>query len=197
MKILPVDTLNELFENWKIGDENSFEKLFNQLFPALLKFANKTLRDAGQAEELVMDIFYKIWSKKNELCIQGDIDKYLYKCVKHGIIDHYRKKIPSFQPLDELETPLDFQPACDEKLINTELEHHYSYAISRLSPKRQEVYKLSRMDGMSYKEIASYTGLSINTVENHMSAALRFLKTYLKEADIILAIFLSLHIFFQ
>lgn len=189
----PYEILNKLFESWKEGDEKSFEKIFNQLFPTLLKFAYRALKDDALAEELVMDVFFKIWNKKNVLTIQGNIEQYLYKCVKYAIIDHYRKRVPKFQVFNNTDS---FQPACDERIINIEIEQHYQYAISQLSPKRKEVYQLSRIEGMSYKEIASHTGLSVNTVENHISAALQFLRAYLTKVDIILSTLISLYIFF-
>lgn len=186
---------NDLFEEWKRGNETAFEQLFNQLFPLLLKFAVKMLRDEELAEEIVMDVFFKIWNKKDDIDIQGNVKEYLYKCVKHGVIDYFRKKKPAFQPISDVNTQTYVQASCGERLLNKELELQYGYAIKQLSPKRRQVYELSRMEGMSYKEIASSTGLSLNTVENHISAALHFLRSYLKKADITLALLIYLTLF--
>lgn len=172
---------NALFQRWKSGNEAAFEDLFNQVFPALLKFAAKMMKDEGLAEEAVMDVFFRIWNKKQEIEIQGDVEQYLYKCVKHAIVDHYRKKKPAFKPLSEIDHEIAHESLSDDKLMAKELEHQYNFGINQLSPKRKEVYELSRMKGMSYREIATFTGLSLNTVENHVSASLKFLRTYLNK----------------
>lgn len=192
----PEHTSNDLFERWKEGSDIAFERLFNRLFPPLLKFASKTLHDDGKAEELVMDVFFRIWSKKDTISIDGNIEQYLYKCVRYAVIDHYRKKQPAFSVITAADTENYLQPSCDEKLISNELEQECAAAINRLSPRRKEVYQLSRDNGMSYREIASHTGLSINTVENHMMAALQFLKSHLKKADVIISLLISLILFF-
>lgn len=183
-------TDKHLFEAWKKGNDKAFEKLFNQHFSRLFRFASANLRKDCDAEELVMDLFYSIWKRRETIEMPGDIEAYLYKSLRNRIIDQYRKRSYLSIEVNSLEDKLSI-PACDTEILSRELEDMYSNTLNKLSPQRKLVYELSRIEGKTYAEIADSLNLSVNTVENHISASLRFIRSRLRESGITVSLLLA------
>ncbi|TZF83883.1 RNA polymerase sigma-70 factor [Pedobacter sp. BS3] len=181
---------NELFELWKGGNERCFQELFSRHFVRLYKFAARHFRDDGYAEETVMDIFFSVWRRRESIQLNGPFDQYLYKALKNRIIDHYRRPAPVTASFTDLPDSQYCTNSVEDILVDKELNLIYRQALEKLSPQRRTVYELSRIQGLSHREIAARLGLSVNTVENHISASLRFLRAYLRQNDLVT--FLSL-----
>lgn len=182
----------ELFEEWKKGSDEAFKDFFNRKFSRLLHFASAYIRKDFNAEEAVMDLFFNIWKRRGEIEIPGEIDSYLYRALKNRIIDHYRRPASVIEPITDTTAGKIMVPACDNGILSQELESVYENAVSRLSPQRRLVFELSRKEGKSYAEIAGTLNLSVNTVENHISASLRIIRKSLRHADVILPFFIPL-----
>lgn len=187
-------TDHDLFEAWKEGSEKAFEQLFNKHYPRLLLFASANLRKDFDAEELTMDLFYSLWKRRETIEVPLSVEAYLYRSLRNRIIDHYRKRPYQSVEVHTLEDTLS-SPSCDTNMLTRELEDLYDKTLNKLSPQRKLVYQLSRIEGKTYAEIADALNLSVNTVENHISASLRFIRSRLRESGISLILVLAASVF--
>ncbi|MNX45922.1 RNA polymerase sigma-E factor [compost metagenome] len=172
----------------------AFNVLFRRHFDDLLQYAGRQLKDRELAEELVMDLMLKLW-RQTELAEIQHLNQYLYRSVKNAIISHWRKKALTFVPLENLEASNEpLSRSADYAIIDAEVQTLYQDKLAALSPQRRLVYTMSRELEMSHAEIAAETNLSINTVKNHIKAALNYfredLKAYTEATLILLLLFL-------
>ncbi|MNK03594.1 RNA polymerase sigma-E factor [compost metagenome] len=183
-----------LMKQCKEGNEMAFNVLFRRHFDDLLQYAGRQLKDRELAEELVMDLMLKLW-RQTELAEIQHLNQYLYRSVKNAIISHWRKKALTFVPLENLEASNEpLSRSADYAIIDAEVQTLYQDKLAALSPQRRLVYTMSRELEMSHAEIAAETNLSINTVKNHIKAALNYfredLKAYTEATLILLLLFL-------
>ena len=158
-------------------DELAYESLFKAYFAELTVYAFRFLEDMENAEEIVQDIYFNLWTNRKNLKINSSIKSYLYKSVKNTCINYIKhqkveekyKNYFSYQiQIDELKS--------HDWITDTELAEHIHTAIEKMPPVRKEVFRLSKIEKLKYKEIAENMGVSIKTVENHMGKALKFLR---------------------
>jgi RNA polymerase sigma-70 factor (ECF subfamily) len=175
-------TDSHLVELWRAGNEKAYCALFDRYFYKLCHYTGKLIPDKSVSEEIVMDVMFSVWQKRDRLNTNGSLSAYLYKSVKNRLIDHLRKQILPTISLDQTtaEPPSSF--ITDSRLLHKELECLYRSSLNRLPPQKKRIFTMSREEGSSYKEIADRLQLSKNTVENHMVAALRLLKDQMRVA---------------
>jgi RNA polymerase sigma-70 factor (ECF subfamily) len=173
-------TDSHLIELWRSGNENAYRALFDRYFYKLYNYTSKQVTDKRIAEEIVMDVMLAVWQKRDRLNTDLSLSAYLYRSVKNRLIDHFRKQQLPVVSLDQ--TPVEPTAAfiTDSRLLHKELESLYRSSLNRLPPQKKRIFTMSREEGSSYKEIADRLQLSKNTVENHMVAALRLLKTHMQ-----------------
>jgi RNA polymerase sigma-70 factor (ECF subfamily) len=172
------DILYRISEN----DESAFRELFESLFPGLLSFAISLLKDKHQAEEVVEDVFVKLWEGRQTLDRIGNISSYLYSAVRYASISalEKRKRHKSIS-LDEVGEALSFSFRHQgASLINEENCRKISDAIDQLPPKCRLIFRLIKEDHMKYKEVAQLLDISEKTVENQMNIAIKKLIDTLK-----------------
>lgn len=159
------------------GSETAFNLLFRRYFTRLYNYTFSFTKDSFIAEELVMDVMIKLWLKKGNIHIQNELGPYLFRAMKNRLINHWRKKVLQTASLETTEE-FDYADAqaADHSIISSELQTHYQQQLNSLSPQRKKVFELSRDQEMSHREIATELNLSIKTVENHIGAALNFLR---------------------
>lgn len=178
-----------LFEEIKNGNEHTFEILFKNYYPYLCHFASQFLTDDIAAEEVVQDIFVKLWEKRKSIIIESSVKSYLFKMVKNqclNIIQHNKIKNQYAEKVKE--TPLLNQTTSD--FYNAvELSQAIEKSINAMPEKRKEIFKLSREEGLKYKEIAEKLKISIKTVEAQMGIALKYLREKLKDYNQIFTFF--------
>jgi len=159
-------------------DHGAYKQLFELYYHRLFRFAYSITRSKESAEEIVSDVFIKIWIKRKSLAEVTNRHLYLYICTKNQSINYLAKirKNESFS-LDECVVEFQsiyFDP--EQLLITAEMLKRIHSAINQLPPKCQLVFKLIKEDGLRYKEVAELLGLSIKTIENQMAIALRKLE---------------------
>jgi len=169
----------ELLKLIAIGDEKSFNELFalyrNQLYDYLLKVTKSQII----SEEVTLDIFIKIWNGRDFLYKIDNLDAFLFRVAHNKAIDYLRMAKRSRLQQMEIWTDLQnlaSQDSSDERIIKLETELELQKSINKLSPKRQEVFRLSREENLTYDQIAEKMKISRNTVRNHISAALNFIR---------------------
>ena len=170
----------DLFERIKKGDEKAFEMLFHKYYGHLCSFAAKIINDDDSAEEIVQDLFVKLWEKREKLFIETSLKNYLFRSVKNlclNFIQHNKTKIQHAQiVLSEVESNF----SDDDNYPEIDLVVKIEESINSLPEKRKEIFRLSRQEGLKYHEIAQKLNISVKTVETQMSLAIKTLREKLK-----------------
>ena len=161
------------------GDRNAFESLFRLHYRALCAFAIGYVKDPDRAEDLVQDLFFRLWLDREKVQITTSIKAYLYASVRNRCLT----EIKSGGRLVVLNEDADDRPQED---VLSEDEHteriaRVQAAIEELPEERRKVFKLSRYEGLKYQEIAERLGISVKTVENQMGKALKTLREELSD----------------
>ena len=186
----PIET-RQLVIQLKDGNQASYKVLYDKYAPMLFAFSRKYLQTREDAEEIVQEVFLRIWEKKENIDEYQSFSSYVIQAAKYRIYNGFRKKVNE-------QAYLDFLIYADDSSRNfTELDVNYhavkkkaECAIMAMPPKRQEIFRLSREDGLKNREIADRLQISIKTVENQMGLALKFLKDELSEYQILIFLFL-------
>lgn len=175
------------------GDENAFELLFRQYYRPLCGYAAGLLSDRDAAEEVVQQLFCRLWEKRESFQLTGSLRSYLFRAVHNAVmneIKHEKVKQAHLQH-QQHEQPQQEQPATALRV--KELEERIQAAIRQLPEQCRLVFRLSRFEGLSYREIAEVLGISVKTVENQMGKALKTMRIrladYLHLLPVILLLF--------
>ena len=193
-KVINIWTDEELLHRCSNDDLQAYNLLFDRYAPRLYKLGMRYLKDHFAVEELAIDVLYSIWVRRNTLNIQTEFSAYLFRAMHNSCISFLRRaKLVTVDIADfSVEAFPDSQGA-DYGLALSEAENRFKEILTRLSPQRRKVFELSREQNLSYAEIAEELNLSQNTVENHMVAALSFLrKQYLERPAFLTLLIFSL-----
>jgi len=169
----------EILQRLKKGDKKVLSELYDSYWKALFVSSYNLLNDKELCEEIIQDVFIDFWNSKEKLQIKISIKSYLYACVRYKVFNEFRKsRFKNVELFEEL--PQRFQYATPEtKIMHKELIMQVDAIVKTLPKKCQEVYVLSRNNQLSHKEIAKKLGISTKTVENHITYALKVLRTAL------------------
>ena len=176
MKISDNDIL--LFEQVKKGKAKAMEKLFEKYYEPLCNFAFLFLKDAKLTEEVVDDVFINIWRKRKELTIHTNPKAYLYRSTRNSVLSFLRKNNPGFNTFETVENERAHTSLITPEtlLIREEIADKIESLLDKLPAQAGLVFRLHKMDGLRYKEIAEILNISVKTVENHMGRALRIFR---------------------
>lgn len=172
----------EILKLLKADDPRTVKQLFYQFYPFLCNTVFRILKDKALAEDLAQDTFFKFWEKRHSIDVQTSLKAYLRRMAVNEAL-YYLRKNKKFQKDTEVE-PGDLGGATstvEDTLLHQELEDKIGAAINTLPPRCQEVFRMSRFEDLSYKEIAAKLDISIKTVENQMGKALKILRAALKD----------------
>lgn len=169
---------HQSFESLKKGDTLGLRKLFDRYYVALSRFAYQYVRNHEEAEEIVGDVFFTIWSNRHSVEIHTQVRAYLYICVRNASLARVRTRQPLFEDIEDVLHRSQFIDVHgpEQKLEFAELSTQINQAVNLLPPRCRQVFILSRYDGFRYKEIGELLGLSEKTVENHLVKALAILR---------------------
>ena len=177
----------------RIENQNEFEQLFRQYYPTLCRIAYGYVRERMVVEEIVNDVFVKFWNNRSQIVIHSSLKDYLFKATQNGCIDHLRANQKWRQRtsyLDEQEivcaTLADLGENPLEYVINTETGERITKVIDELPERYRLTFKLSRIDGLSYDQVAEKMAISKNTVKSNLREALAILREKLKDLAILL-----------
>lgn len=176
-------TEQELLSRIAEGDEQAFKLFFNVYRDRLFVFIDNFIRSKEVAEELVLDVFVKIWVGREMLPQIEDVRAFLYRIARNKAIDFFRAHTNDDKLKQGLLIRLGLQEgeSADEALLLKEYEQLLREAILLLSPQRREAYMLSREQYLTHDEIAEKMQISRHTVNSHISEAQRFIRRHLSE----------------
>lgn len=167
-------------ENIRSGSYEDFSCLFRTYYAELVRFSEGFVHKPEVAEGVVQDIFVNIWNDHQHWNPRGTLKAYLYGAARNHSLKYLRRRRTLHRIMDELSrwnSPE--SEATDAKVSYEEFSRAVRRAIDELPERRQQVFKLSRDQGLTYAEIAAVMDISVNTVENHMVRAMKSLRSSL------------------
>lgn len=168
----------ELIERLKNGDMVAFDTIYKQYCSRLFGFVYSLIKQESDAEGIVQEVFVKIWESRHKIENYSTFDSFLFTIAHNTTISLLRKRLNEKKYLEYLKSVQVEISSSDiiEEIHFNELKEKFNRLIKRLSPRQKEIYLLSREDGLTHKEIAKKLGISQNTVEVHISKAIKFIK---------------------
>jgi len=179
-----------IFNAIRMDDRRAFEQVFRESYRPLAAYAFRFVRELPTAENIVQDVFLKLWQNRHQLVITTSLVHYLFRSVRNHCLNHLDKnKVRSEylrMQLNRTEDEEDFSAFYPEIGLLEKIET----AILALPAKRQEIFRMAREEGLKYREIADQLNLSVKTVETQMTLALKQLRDALKEYHHLVLFFL-------
>lgn len=174
------------------GDEDAFCELYASYKNRLIYFAMRFLKSREYAEDVFQDAFTVIWQGRRFINPDTSFSSYLYTIVRNRVLNQLRD-LDNQDKLKEqiLAQAVDYTEDTKHRIMADDLRHLIACAMQQLTVRQREVFRMSREKQMSHQEIADALGISINTVQEHISTSLRVLRVYLEKhkvlgADLIL-----------
>jgi len=172
-------------------DERAFQELFFDFFGPLCVFAHRYISDKAACEDVVQDVFFQLWKNRKKIVIKSSARNFLITNVRNACIDYLRHR--------ELETAYaekavmkDYSHDYDTGMICSvsELEERINNALAKLPDNVRHSFEMNRFEDKTYTQIAEECGISVKTVEAHISKALKLLREDLKDYLPFLLLFL-------
>jgi len=171
-----IKTDSVLIERIRAGDSSAFQSLFNLYADLLLNYVHHYVNDPQICEDIVQELFVKIWLKRKNLKSISSIKSYLYTAVRNGAFQYLRHEKVKQKSEATIKSLYTFNQTPEQKMHEEELTNTIQSAIEELPEKCQMIFKLNRFDGLSYSEIAEVENISVNTVKTQMGRAFKFLR---------------------
>lgn len=174
------------------GDEIAFKSLFEAYKGRVFRYILSIIKNRETAEEMVIDVFLKIWQQRELLQEVEDFDAFLFKMAFNKSVDFLRRagNDPLLRDVIWRDLQLAGDLRSDASVMIKEFESRIKQAVDQLSPQRQLVFRLSRENNYSHSDIARKLQLSKFTVSNHITESLRSIRAYL--ANFLPLLFVSL-----
>lgn len=185
----PQDTSEkELLIHLKEGSTASFEKLYTIYKHKLSINILKLVKDEEITQDIVQELFIKVWNNRGIIDVERSFKSYLYKIAKNLVIDTFRSSARD-KKLEEkmLKTCAVRYTHIEEEIEQKEDLELLQKVINSLPPQRKLVYTLCKIEGKSYKEVGEELGISIHTVNDHIKKANSSIKSYLQQSDRLLS----------
>lgn len=162
------------------GDEDAFCELYATYKNRLIYFAMRFLKSREYAEDVFQDAFTVVWQSRRFINPDASFSSYLYTIMRNRILNQLRNAANE-EKLKEsiLSQALDYTEDTKREVMLNDLKSLISHALQQLTPRQREIFEMSREAQFSHKEIADKLGISINTVQEHISTSLKLIRTYL------------------
>ncbi len=182
---------SELLSLLKEGDMLAFDALYEKYCKRIFAFVVRYVKSETDAEEIVQEVFLKIWENKNKIDVYSSFESYIFTISYNSTISLIRKRVTEKKYIDylkNLQVAEDVFELTDE-VYYTELNGQIQSLLSELTPRQKEIFLLSREEGLTHDEIAKKLGISSNTVKNHIVTTLNFLRSKIDNGIVINAFF--------
>ncbi|MBL7735561.1 MAG: RNA polymerase sigma-70 factor [Chitinophagaceae bacterium] len=172
----------ELLKALRAGDESAFTQLYRQYSPRIYYNILSLVKDELTAEELVQDIFTKVWRKRESIHIEKTIAAYLFTVSRNRVYDFFQEVKRDRELYARIRAAAaEHYSYIEEILFARENEALLQKAIASLPPQRRRAFELCKMEGMTYREASEEMGVSLSTLKDHMSNALIAIKQYVSK----------------
>ena len=162
------------------GDEDAFCELYATYKNRLIYFAMRFLKSREYAEDVFQDAFTVVWQSRRFINPDASFSSYLYTIMRNRILNQLRNAANEEKLMESiLSQALDYTEDTKREVMLNDLKSLISHALQQLTPRQREIFEMSREAQLSHKEIADKLGISINTVQEHISTSLKLIRTYL------------------
>ena len=170
-----------MIDHLRKGEHKAFEMLFKDWYVPMCRYAFGILQDDEEAEDVVQKFFCKLWDKRSDIDIRSSLQAYLYRSVHNECLNVIKRRKVRTEYIEQAALSEISHDKADQRIIINELEGNIQKAIEQLPPRCKEIFLLSRVNNMTYSEIADSLGIAVGTVEIQMVKALRSLRNELKD----------------
>lgn len=173
---------------------SAFDIIYKKYSRRLYGFVFRYVKQEVDTEEIVQEVFVKIWQKRDKINVYSSFESFLFTIAHNETINLLKKRATEQKYVEHVKSLQQIEESYEiaNEIHYKELEQKFHGLLDELSPRQKEIFKLSREDGLSHKEIAERLGISSNTVKNHLVTALSFLKNGLDNGLVISGLFVSL-----
>lgn len=164
----------------------ALEKLFNYYYPRLYHFSKAFLKFDDGIDDILQEVFLKIWKNRKNIKTSHSFNAYIFTITQNLLLNELRSRLNNQKFKDKLlNASIADEYRSFEKVEYDELKRKIDELIEELPPKQKDIFKLSRTEGLSHKEIAEKLDITTKTVEYHISQSIRFLKEKLRSLGLI------------
>jgi RNA polymerase sigma-70 factor, ECF subfamily len=173
----------EIIGRIRNGDAGQFESLFRSSYVSLVRYARNLIKDHDDAEEIVQDLFVRIWQDKEKLNIESSLNGYLFRSVHNRCLHYIEHKKVVERHAEEMEYRQSESTESPSDILNyNELQEKVARILERLPERCGKIFTMSRFEGLKYSEIAEKLAVSVKTVEANMGRALKEFRKELTES---------------
>ena len=172
----------------------AFDAIYEKYSKRLYGFVIRYVKQEADAEEIVQEVFIKIWENRSKIDVYSSFESFLFTISYNSAISLLRKRVSEkkyLEYLKSLQEDENIRESTDEIQFK-ELNENIDFLLGKLTPRQKEIFKLSREEGLTHEEIAKKLGISVNTVKNHMVSSLHFLKSNIDEEVMVNLLFICL-----
>ena len=189
-----IDSNTELLKLLKIGNMSAFDIIYKKYSRRLYGFVYRYLKQETDTEEIVQEVFIKIWKSRDKIDVYSSFESFLFTIAHNATINLLKKKATGQKYIEHVKSLQCIQETYEltDEIHYNELKDKYQNLLDELSPRQKEIFQLSRDEGLSNREIAEKLGISVQTVKNHLVVSLSVLKNRLDNGLIISSLFVSL-----
>lgn len=184
----------ELIKLLKNGDMSAFDIIYKKYSRRLYGFVFRYIKQEADTEEIVQEVFMKIWQSRDEINIYSSFESFLFTIAHNATVNLLKKKATEQKYVEHIKSLQRINETYEltDEIHYVELKQKFQYLLNELPPRQKEIFQLSREEGLSNKEIADKLGISLQTVKNHLVTTLSFLKRKLDNDLLISGLFISL-----
>ncbi len=175
----PKHTDEDLLQLLQSNSETAIDLIFRAYFEEICRAVYRIIPDTNLVEDLAQDVFFELWKKRETLVIKTSIRAYLRRAARNKALNYIRDQKIKFEEEEKAPNLKSTEPDAQKVLEIEELQEKIDAAIDSLPERCRVVFTLSRFENMSYQEIADALSISIKTVENQISKALKLLRNTL------------------
>ncbi len=185
----------ELMQEIKADNLLAFDILYKKYSKKLYKFAYSILKSTEDAENIIQDVYLNLWENRSKVNKDASVQYYIFSIAHNSAISLIRKKAKSAEFIEYLKLHQYInQSPLDVEIEYKELKAKLDEIIDHLPDRQKEVYLLHKVEGLKYQEVADKLNISVNTIENHMSRALKTIRGKLDKYSIVPLLFFFLFV---
>lgn len=172
-----------IFKKIKNGDIKTFEQVFRQYYMSLYMYAFSIAGKKEASEEIVQELFYVLWRDRENLNVMRSLKSYLYGAVRNQALQYCEHQVVKERHRENIMRRENEQPeaTAQEQMEYKELEHIINSTLEKLPERRLKIFKMHRMEGRKYKEIAELLSVSVKTVEAEMTKTYQILRNEIEK----------------
>jgi RNA polymerase sigma-70 factor (family 1) len=167
-------------ERLSTGDQDAFMQVYDQYRPYIYNITNKLLRSAETAEEVIQEVFMDLWRNRAQALQINNLKGYLFGMARNEIFDTLKKEARMAVAASEYAYQIDRSYEAGGAMLEKQYEELLKQSVDRLPPRQKQIFRMARIDGMSYEAIGRTLGITPATAKRQMATALQTLRQNLK-----------------